>query len=458
MKLTSLIPLLAAALGMARAADSGTFTVTMSPSSTVVQREGITGAGQVVMNAAKRITVNYPNHPDDFGGSGGTGTSHSSDGGITWTQGPDDWPLPKMVDLWQDRLRSGEMIAFGIRWVPDPKKRGEITAQDVPANAYQIAITKDQGRTWQTETARIECPAQFGVIARPLPHVFEDEKGALFMPAYSWGKHGNHALLLTSADRGRHWTVLSSITTAAAMVKAGAPVTTPWLETTVSPAKNGDWLAVVRTGSSAQSSLVSLRSADHGRSWSTPEKLPIAGKLPTLQLLPNGMLALLTAHSKNHCRLHLSSDGTGRDWGDAQILTSQCGGNAGMTVIDDHSLLVITPANRRIDAWRVTILPRAGMNTALPSPANISFSKGVLSWSASTGAANYQIRPILLKPAASYTDTEVHPHAIIQTSEPRLNLSRQLLIGGTYQFEITTVDREGRVSPATSSAQVVMLP
>ena len=102
--------------------------------------------------------------------------------------------------------------------------------------------------------------------------------------------------------------------------KAGAPVTTPWLETTVSPAKNGDWLAVVRTGSSAQSSLVSLRSADHGRTWSSPEKLPIAGKLPTLQLLPNGMLALLTAHSKNHCRLHLSSDGTGRDWGDAQIL------------------------------------------------------------------------------------------------------------------------------------------
>jgi hypothetical protein len=304
----------------------------------------------------------------------------------------------------------------------------------------------------------IECPAQFGVIARPLPHVFEDEKGALFMPAYSWGKHGNHALLLTSADRGRHWTVLSSITTAAAMVKAGAPVTTPWLETTVSPAKNGDWLAVVRTGSSAQSSLVSLRSADHGRSWSTPEKLPIAGKLPTLQLLPNGMLALLTAHSKNHCRLHLSSDGTGRDWGGAQILTSQCGGNAGMTVIDDHSLLVITPANRRIDAWRVTIRPRAGMNTALPSPANISFSKGVLSWSASTGAANYQIRPILLKPAASYTDTEVHPHAVIQTAEPRLDLSRQLLIGGTYQFEITAVAPEGRVSPATSSAQVVMLP
>lgn len=429
----------------------------VQPRVSVVEREGITGAGQVVV-AGNRLLIFYPNHPDDFGGSGGTSASVSEDGGATWKAQPDDWPMAKMVDLWADRLRNGDLLAFGIRWVPDPKKRGEITAQDVPANAYQIAITKDQGRTWQTETARIECPAQFGVIARPLPHVFEDEKGALFMPAYSWGKHGNHALLLTSADRGRHWTVLSSITTAAAMVKAGAPVTTPWLETTVSPAKNGDWLAVVRTGSSAQSSLVSLRSVDHGRSWSSPEKLPIAGKLPTLQLLPNGVLALLTAHSKNHCRLHLSSDGTGRDWGDAQILTSQCGGNAGMTVIDDHSLLVITPANRRIDAWRVTIRPKPGMNTALPSPANISFSKGLLSWSASTGAANYQIRPILLKPAASYTDTEVHPHAIIQTAEPRLNLSRQLLIGGTYQFEITTVDREGRVSPATSSAQVVMLP
>jgi hypothetical protein len=429
--------------------------ITVAPRVSVVEREGITGGGQIV-SAGDRLLMFYPNHPDDFGGSGGMGASVSEDGGATWKAQPDDWPMPKMVDLWADKLRNGSLLAFGIRWVPDPKKRGEITAKDVPADAYQIAISKDQGRTWEAQTAVIECPAEFGVIARSLPHTFEDEKGALFMPAYAWGKHGNHALLLTSADRGRHWTVLSSITTAAAMVKAGAPVTTPWLETTVSPTKGGDWLAIVRTGSSAKASLVSVRSADRGKTWSAPEKLPIAGKLPTLQLLPNGTLALLTAHSKNHCRLYLSADGKGREWSAAHILTSLCGGNAGMTVTGEDSLVVITPANRRIDAWRVKLHAPSVMTKDLAAPTGITFAKCVLSWSGS--AVSYRVTPVLIKPAAGYTDTEIYPHAVIQTTATQLNLSRQLLLGGSYRFEISAMDREGRASAAAGSEEFVMKP
>ena len=422
----------------------------VQPRVSVVEREGITGAGQVVA-AGSRLLMFYPNHPDDFGGSGGTGASVSEDGGATWKAQPDDWPMAKMVDLWADRLRNGDLLAFGIRWVPDPKKRGEMTAKDVPADAYQIAISKDAGRTWQSQTAVIECPAEFGVIARPLPHTFEDEKGALFMPAYAWGKHGNHALLLTSVDRGRRWTVLSSITTAAAMVKAGAPVTTPWLETTVSPTKGGDWLAIVRTGSSAKASLVSVRSANRGKTWSVPEKLPIAGKLPTLQLLPNGVLALLTAHSKNHCRLYLSADGNGREWSKAHVLTSLSGGNAGMTSAVDDSLVVITPANRRIDAWRVSIRPPSAVAQDVAAPAGITFAKGVLSWSGS--ATTYRVTPVLIQAAAGYEDTEVLPHASIATSNQKLDLSRQLLIGATYVFEVSTVDAEGRMSAPARSAE-----
>ncbi len=422
----------------------------VQPRVSVVEREGITGAGQVVA-AGSRLLMFYPNHPDDFGGSGGTGASVSEDGGATWKAQPDDWPMAKMVDLWADRLQNGDLLAFGIRWVPDPKKRGEMTAKNVPADAYQIAISKDAGRTWQSQTAVIECPAEFGVIARPLPHAFEDEKGTLFMPAYAWGKHGNHALLLTSVDRGRRWTVRSSITTAAAMVKAGAPVTTPWLETTVSPTKGGDWLAIVRTGSSAKASLVSVRSANRGKTWSVPEKLPIAGKLPTLQLLPNGVLALLTAHSKNHCRLYLSADGNGREWSKAHVLTSLSGGNAGMTSAVDDSLVVITPANRRIDAWRVSIRPPSAVAQDVAAPAGITFAKGVLSWSGS--ATTYRVTPVLIQAAAGYEDTEVLPHASIATSNQKLDLSRQLLIGATYVFEVSTVDAEGRMSAPARSAE-----
>lgn len=425
--------------------------VIVQPRVSVLEREGVTGAGQVVA-AGKWLLAFYPNHPDDFGGSGGTGASGSEDGGATWTALADDWPLPKMVDLWADKLRDGSLLAFGIRWVPDPKKRGEITAKDVPADAYQIANSNDQGRTWQTQATVIDCPADLGVIARPLPHVFEDASGTLFMPAYAWGKHGNHSLLLTSADRGKRWTVLSSITTAAAMVKAGAPVTTPWLETTVSPTKSGDWLAIVRTGSSAKASLVSVRSTDRGRTWSAPEKLPAAGKLPTLQLLPNGVLTLLTAHSKNHCRLYLSADGNGHEWSSGHVLTSLSGGNAGMTMTGEDSLVIISPANRRIDAWRVSIRPPGTLTKDLASPTKAVMSKGTLSWSASPGAAGYRVTPVLMKAGSAFGEAEVLPYATIQTQGSSLDLSRQLFPGSTYSFEISAVDPAGQISPPLRTA------
>lgn len=425
--------------------------VRVQPRVTVVERTGITGAGQVVQ-AGKRLLVFYPNHPDDFGGSGGSGASVSKDGGATWTALPDDWPLGKTVDLWADALRNGDVMAFGIRWVPDPKKRGELTAKDVPADAYQIAISSDEGRTWKAESAVIECPPSFGIIARPLPHIIEDANGTFFMPAYAWGKAGNHALLLTSKDRGRRWSVLSSITSAAAMVKAGAAVTTPWLETSISPTKKGHWLAIVRTGSSAASSLVAVRSENLGQTWSAPEKLPFGGKLPTVRLLPSGTLALLTAHTKNHCRLYLSADGGGREWSSGQVLTSQSGGNAGMTITGKDSLLVISPANRRIDAWRVS-LSTMGEPSALAAPTAPVFERGVLSWTGE--AAAFQVTPVLIRKAAGYEETQILPYVPIVTSERKIDLGRQLLIGGTYEFELRAVDPQGRVSaPAHSGAFV----
>ncbi len=424
----------------------------VQPRVPVVEREGITGAGQVVQ-AGKRLLVLYPNHPDDFGGTGGSGASVSEDGGATWQAQHDDWPLGKTVDVWADRLRNGDLIAIGLNWAPDPKKRGELTAKDVPADAYQLGISTDGGLTWRKESMLIECPAAFGIIARPLPHVFEDESGVLFMPAFAWGKSGNHALLLQSKDRGRRWSVLSSITNAAAMVKAGAPVTTPWLETTVSPTQNGDFLAIVRTGSSAQSSLVSVRSTDHGQTWSTPEKLPIAGKLPTLQLLPSGVLALLTAHTKNHCRLYLSADANGRAWSTAHVLTSQSGGNAGMTITGKDSLLVISPANKRIDAWRVTLRATSVIADSVAAPKDIAFIKGTLTWSST--AAAHEVTPVLIEKAAGYDDTEILPHAPIRVEGTKLDLGRQLLIGATYVFEVRAVGRDGRVSPPARSGKFV---
>jgi hypothetical protein len=197
-----------------------------------------------------------------------------------------------------------------------------------------------------------------------------------------------------------------------------------------------------------------VRSTDHGQTWSAPEKLPIAGKLPTLQLLPSGVLALLTAHTKNHCRLYLSTDGNGRAWSAAHVLSSQSGGNAGMTITGKDSLLVISPANKRIDAWRVSLRASPAVADNLASPKDIAFIKGTLTWSST--AAAHEVTPMLIQKAAGYDDTEILPHTPIRVEGTKLDLGRQLLIGATYVVEIRSVDREGRVSPPARSVPLVI--
>lgn len=347
-------------------ADSAEPLIEVAPAVLAVGREGITGAGWAVASGegdTARITLHYPDHPDDFGGSAGTGTAISEDGGQTWTSGTGDWPLPGMVDLWQDRLRDGRFVALGIRWLPDPKRRGEITASEVPHDAWKIAFSAN-GKDWSVDNAAIDCPAEYGVVARPLPRFIEGSDGTLLMPAYAWGKTGNRSLLLQSTDGGRRWSVRSVITSAAEMVKAGAAVTTPWLETTVSPTADGSWLAVIRTGSSETAGLMMARSPDEGRTWGPvgkvlagPDSQPVTGKLPGLLRMPDGPLVLLTAHSKRGCFLYLSADGTGRGWSEGQVVTTVTGGNTSMTALGRDRLLVFTPANRRIHCWRVSLRP-----------------------------------------------------------------------------------------------------
>ncbi|WP_395749949.1 sialidase family protein [Prosthecobacter sp.] len=342
-------------------------SVSPVPAVTVVERSGITGAGWAVVageTEVRTVALIYANHPDDFGGTAGTGSSHSIDGGKTWTQGPDDWPIPQCIDLWQDRMSDGSLVAFGICWAPDPKKRGEQTGADVPADAYAIAISKDQGRSWTTSAAALHCPPELEIIARPLPHLFEDGKGAWLMPAYAWGKGGTRALLLRSEDRGRNWSVLSTITTAADIQKSGVAVTTPWLETSVARTADGSLLAVVRTGSSELSALVAARSVDEGTTWTPVEKIVagpqrqiVAGKLPSLLLMRNGTLVLLTAHTKLGCFIHVSHDGTGREWSAAQLVTKVSGGNTSMAALDASTVLIFTPSSKRISCWQVTLPP-----------------------------------------------------------------------------------------------------
>ena len=104
------------------------------------------------------------------------------------------------------------------------------------------------------------------------------------------------------------------------------------------------------------------QAADDGRTWSRVEKLLagperqiVAGKLPNLQLMPNGLLVLLTSHTKLGCRLYVAADSAGRAWSDVHIVTPISGGNTSMVRLDDETLLVFTPSSKRISCHRVTL-------------------------------------------------------------------------------------------------------
>ena len=428
--------------------------VVVSPRATVVQRVGITGGGYPVV-AGDRLLTFYPNHPDDYGITNGIGLAISTDGGVTWTKGRDNWPMTKMVGAWAQRFKNGDLFAFGIKWVPPPESRRDPKLPEVPTDAYQIGISKDGGTSWQLERARIDCPPELGGIARPLAHIIEHENGMLLMPAYVWKKAGNKVVLLQSEDGGRVWKVRSLITTSVAMIKVGARVVSPWFETTISPTKDGHLLAIIRTGSTVKSNLVSVRSTDHGKTWQKPEVLPFAGKLPTLHLLDNGILTVTTALSRNHCRVYLSADGTGRKWSDPFVISSQTGGNVGVAIAGKDKLILTTPANRRVDAWQLRVGPKPRRSKSLSPPTNLQFKKGALSWTPTPAAVSYRVTPVLIKPGDLYPTTLVMPCAAIQTRDdsPQLHLGRQLLLGSLYAFEVTAVDAEGRISAAARSEE-----
>jgi hypothetical protein len=339
--------------------------VRVGPMTTVVEREGITGAGwAVVIRPAERRTVEliYPNHPDDFGATAGTACSRSVDDGATWTQAEDDRPIAGMADLWQDRLPDGSLVAIGIRHLPDPKLRAFANGPQPPVDACIVGSSLDEGQSWKFENSVLRCPAEVGLIARPLPHLLVDRQGIWLMPAYAWSRSGNRSVFLESSDRGLHWDVRGTPATVGAILEAGANVTTPWLETAVVRTSNGSLQAIGRTGSSEQAFLVATRSADDGRTWAPVERLlagasrqPVAGKLPNLLLLPNGALTLLTAQSKLGCRLYISVDGTGRLWSEAHVLSTAVGSNTSMICLDDETLLVFMPSNKRITCRKVTV-------------------------------------------------------------------------------------------------------
>ena len=171
--------------------------------------------------------------------------------------------------------------------------------------------------------------------------------------------------------------------------------------------------------------------------------------------MPSGILTLTTALSRNHCRVYLSAEGTGRNWSRAFVISSLTGGNVGAAIAGEDKLIMTSPANRRIDAWHLRVGPEPLPASNLDPPSNLKFKDGTLTWDASPNAVAYRVTPVLIKPGDLWPTTLIQPSAVIQTPDDscRLDLHRQLLLGSIYAFEVTAVDAKGRVSSAARSQE-----
>ena len=174
-----------------------------------------------------------------------------------------------------------------------------------------------------------------------------------------------------------------------------------------------------------------------------------------MHLLNNGILTLTTALSRNHCRVYLSDDGSGRKWSRPFVISSLTGGNVGVTIAGEDKLVMTTPANRRIDAWHLRVGPKPIRSESLYPPTSLKFKDGTLTWTASPDAVAYRVTPVLIQPGEIWPTTLVQPYAAIQTPDNscQLVLRRQLLLGSIYAFEVTAVDAQDRVSRATHSSE-----
>lgn len=274
----------------------------------------------------------------------------SDDGGWNFTAAPlSDQTAPlSMARLPDGRLLSVDFI---------PRSVAGRTA------TLRVHYSKDDGLTWTDESATFQAPEDFHPAFDRGMRVYRDllvqPDGTLLLPYYTRYPTdlGYRSEIAQSTDNGRTWTWRGVI---------GVPDSaTVIVEPTVSSTVDGQLYAVVRrhvTSSGALTTMAYSRSADAGRTWTTPQVLPITdragdtaprnGVAPAIVLMPTGALALSYGRPDNW--LAVSADGRGDRWEYAQVTYQNhpravaeyqrshgSGGNTGIAVAGRGKLVVV---------------------------------------------------------------------------------------------------------------------
>lgn len=270
-----------------------------------------------------RTLVGYSGHPDDSHTSGWR-ISASKDDGATWFLDQQRNPDPTSASMNVAKLPNGDLfVAAYHTYMVDGSNN---TAATIPG-----AVSHDNGKTWEHFTATMTTPQPMrnissstdwpghplgGFVLMPWFPVLDD--GTMLASAYGYyavdAKY--RQILLASKDGGHTWTVRSTIATPQVPAPAGGyegPC-----EGAIVRAADGSLVAVMRTGSYRP--MLTARSTDDGRTWSTPTELTgasgrtVSSVNPQLTLLGNG--TLLLQMGRPGLQVMTSLDGSGRSWTD----------------------------------------------------------------------------------------------------------------------------------------------
>jgi hypothetical protein len=244
----------------------------------------------------------------------------STDRGRTWQTGTHNFGVGG------EQLSDGTVIGMTYRCLPTEKDDGWYLCER--------SILNDDGQTFRKDQARVFVPEAKPAMGHG-PHkgplfmrsIIERKDGSLVALMAGWfksdtalcpygrGRPYSRTYVCESNDRGETWQYLTTI----GYDQIGSE---GYNEASMRKLPNGEWLAVLRTGSEKDfkchdNPIMWSVSADEGRIWSEPERTGVEGAYPSLAVLSDGLLAM--TYGRPGAMLIFSHD-NGRTWTDQTVV------------------------------------------------------------------------------------------------------------------------------------------
>lgn len=275
----------------------------------------------------------------------------SKDQGRTWQSGTHNFGVGGA------QLSDGTVLGLTYRCLPTEKDDGWYLCER--------SILNDDGRTFIKDQARFFVPQ-----ARPAmghgPHkgplfmrsIIERKDGSLVALMAGWfksdtalcpygrGRPYSRTYVCESNDRGETWKYLTTI----GYDQIGSE---GYNEASMRKLPNGEWLAVLRTGSEKDfkchdNPIMWSVSADEGRTWSESQRTGVEGAYPSLAVLSDGLLVM--SYGRPGAMLIFSHD-NGRTWTDQTVVdTTPYSGYTDVVELSPGQLLVGFGAKGFLDA------------------------------------------------------------------------------------------------------------